>query len=284
MGYDMGKPVKKVKFRVFRYDPEKDEKPHYSEYTIEAWKGMSVLDALNEIKAEQDPTLSWRQSCRMGVCGSCAMVINGKPALACQTQVLKLDSDVITIEPLKSFPVIKDLAPDLQNLFRHHTHVKPYIIRENEEELTEENPTEEFLQSPEELEAFLQFSYCIKCGACVSACPVSQSDPEFYGPQALAQAFRYISDTRDEGEEIRYAIVDNPQGCWRCHFAQSCTFVCPKGVDPAMAIQYLKRDLVLMSIGMKKEKKRAQKAPLGAPTDKVPEKYIPPEFTIAKPE
>ncbi len=284
MGYDMGKVVDRRTFRIFRFDPQKDEKPHYDEFEIDVWKGMTVLDALNEIKEKLDHSLSWRQSCRMGVCGSCAMLINGKPALACQEQVLKLDTRVITVEPLKSFPVIRDLVPDLTNMFRHHTAIKPYIIREDEQELLD--PTGEFLQTPEDVEDYLQFSYCIKCGACISACPISQSDPEFLGPQALSQAYRYIADSRDEGEEERFLVVDSPQGCWRCHFAQSCTFVCPKGVDPALAIQLLKRELVLKNLGIRKHRKKAKLVPLGKPMPKeeVPEKYRYPDFTIAKPE
>jgi succinate dehydrogenase / fumarate reductase iron-sulfur subunit len=210
------------------------------------------------------------------------MLINGKPSLACQTQIDELKSDEIVVEPLKSFPVIKDLAVDLNNMFRHHTAVKPYIIRKDlENEI--ENPTGEFIQSIKELENYLQFSYCIKCGNCISACPISQSDPNFLGPQALMSALRYIYDNRDDGFEERLSIIDSPQGCFRCHFAQSCTYVCPKGVDPAKAIQLLKREVVLHSIGIRKKKKLSNIQKLGEKTKEVPDKYKPPEFTISKP-
>lgn len=272
----------KVKFKVFRFNPNKDEKPYYSEYEIEVYKGMTVLAALNEIKEKIDSTLSWRQSCRMGVCGSCAMFINGKPSLACQTQVLELKTDEITIEPLKSFSVIKDLACDLNNLFKHHTSIKPYIIRKDVEETF--NPEEEYIQSPDELENYLQFAYCIKCGACISACPISQSNEDFLGPQALMSALRYIYDSRDDGFEERLVILDSPNGCFRCHFAQSCSYVCPKGVDPAKAIQFLKREIVLYSLGIKKKKKISQLQKLGEKLKETPEKYKYPEFTIAKPQ
>ncbi len=270
-----------VKFKIFRYNPQKDEKPHYAEYELDVHKGMTVLEALNEIKSKIDGTLSWRQSCRMGVCGSCGMVINGKPGLACQTQILELETDEVVVEPLKSFPVIKDLACDLNNFFRHHTSIKPYIIRKDLEEV--DSPDSEFIQYPSELENYLQFAYCIKCGVCVSACPISQSNEEFLGPQALMSALRYIYDSRDDGFEERIAILDSPNGCFRCHFAQSCSYVCPKGVDPAKAIQYLKREITLYSLGIKKKKKLSQVQKLGEKSSEIPEKYRYPEFTIARP-
>ncbi len=269
-----------VKFKVFRYNPNV-EKPYYSEYELEVRKGMTILEALNEIKEKIDSTLSWRQSCRMGVCGSCAMVINGKPSLACQTQVLELKTDEITLEPLKSFPVIKDLSCYLSNLFRHHTSIKPYIIRKYSEETI--SPDSEFIQTQDELENFLQFAYCIKCGACISACPISQSNEEFLGPQALVSALRFIYDNRDDGFVDRLPILDSPNGCFRCHLAQSCSYVCPKGVDPAKAIQYLKREIVLYSLGIRKKKKLAHVQKLGDKLSEIPEKYKYPEFTLSKP-
>ncbi|MCS7245897.1 MAG: succinate dehydrogenase iron-sulfur subunit [candidate division WOR-3 bacterium] len=271
-----------IRFKIFRYNPKNDQKPYFKEYVLEVYKGMTVLEALNEIKAKLDSTLSWRQSCRMGVCGSCAMIINGKPSLACQTQIMELETDEVVIEPLKSFPVIKDLACDLTNLFRHHTSIKPYIIRDDVEETI--NPDGEYIQSSEELENYLQFAYCIKCGACVSACPISQSNEEFLGPQALMSALRYIYDSRDNGFTERLAILDSPNGCFRCHFAQSCSYVCPKGVDPAKAIQYLKREIVLYSLGIKKKKKTAYIEKSKEKVSEIPEKYKYPEFTISRPE
>lgn len=265
--------VKAVIFRVFRFDPTKDEKPYFKEYEITLAKGMTVLEALIYIKEKIDPTLSFRASCRMGVCGSCAMYINGKPRLACYNQVEDLRSNVISVAPLPNYPVIKDLVPDLTPLFQKHASVKPFIIRPDREEM--ENPTGQFLMTPHQLEDFIQFAYCIKCGACLSACPTVASDPAFLGPQALAQAYRYIADCRDAGAEIRIKILDTAHGPFRCHFAGACTDACPKGVDPALGIQYLKKH---MFFG-KKQKPSGVK-PLAkehVPNEKYP---APPERTV----
>ena len=258
---------------MFRFDPAKDEKPGFQEYDVEMVKGLTVLDGLIYIKENLDSTLSYRASCRMGVCGSCAMYINGKARLACYTQVADLGSSVVSVVPLPNYPVIRDLVPDTTKLFEKHTSIKPYIIREDQEEL--ENPTGQFVQSPEELDRFLQFSYCIKCGACLAACPTVASDPSFLGPQALAQAYRYISDTRDEGYELRLEVLDTAHGPFRCHFAGACTAACPKAVDPALAIQYLKKHMVFG-----KKHKPAGIRPIGTEhkhNDKIAE---PPERTV----
>jgi len=234
-----GKPVT---FKILRYDPEKDDKPFYKTYQFILERGMTILDGLMHIKETQDSTLSYRKSCRMGICGSCAMYVNGLPFLTCQTQIIELDSDVVVIKPLPNYPIIRDLVPDLDSLFQKHQDVKPYLIREDTEEVN--NPSGEFYQTPEELERYIQFSYCIKCGACLSACPTCATDEEYLGPQALAQAYRYNADTRDGGFKERKEAVDVPHGVWRCHFPGACSEACPKGVDPAFALQLLKRKLI----------------------------------------
>jgi succinate dehydrogenase / fumarate reductase iron-sulfur subunit len=234
-----GKPII---FKILRYDPERDDRPFYKSYQIILERGMTVLDGLMRIKETQDSTLSYRKSCRMGICGSCAMYVNGLPVLTCQTQIAELDSNVITVKPLPNYPIIRDLVPDLDSLFKKHQDIKPYIIREDLEETN--NPTGEFSQTPEELERYIQFSYCIKCGACLAACPTCATDEEYIGPQALAQAYRYIVDTRDGGFKQRKKAVDVPHGVWRCHFPGACSEACPKGVDPAFALQLLKRKLI----------------------------------------
>ncbi len=204
---------------------------------------MTVLDGLWKVKELFAPTLAWRSSCRMGICGSCGMLINGRPRLACNTQISELQSDVVAVGPLPNFGIIKDLVPDLHLMFEAHRELMPYLIREDVKE--QNDPTGEYWQTPHELERYLQFSYCIKCGCCMAACPTVATDPKYSGPMPLAQAHRYNSDTRDGGFARRRELLSVGSGPWRCHFAGECSQVCPKGVDPAKAIQLMKQDLVL---------------------------------------
>lgn len=259
----MDKVIKNVTFRVFRYSGS-GESPLYRDYEIPVIRGMTVLEGLIYIKENLDATISMRYSCRMGVCGSCGMIINGKPALACQTQILDLDLDTIKLEPLPNYPVVKDLIPDLSSLFEKHRAVSPYILRDDQREM--DHPTLEFYQSPEELEDYIQFSYCIKCGICLSVCPTVSTDPNFLGPQALAQAARFMIDTRDSGLDQRCDLVDSAHGVWRCHFAGACTEFCPKGVDPAMGAQIVKKTVILRKIlrGKQKEPSPVISEPTGA--------------------
>ncbi|KKM08734.1 succinate dehydrogenase [Clostridiales bacterium PH28_bin88] len=271
---------KKITFKVQRYSPGKDQAPHLQEYSFPVASGMTILDCLIYIKEKIDPTISFRASCRMGICGSCGMLINGFPRLACQTQSFSLESDVIEIKPLPNYPIIKDLVPDLTPMFLKHKSVKPYIIRKDKEEM--ENPTREYSQTPRELEDYLQFAYCLKCGICLAACPTVATDRNFFGPQALAQAFRYNSDTRDDAREERTRIVDNAHGMWRCHMAGACAEACPKGVDPAMAVQLLKRQTASAVLGLRKKRQPARV--VAAPTAVTPRPGVPkaPEPTIGK--
>jgi len=246
---------KNVKIQVFRISKEKPN-PFYQEYEIPFVKGMTVLEALLYIKENLDSTLSFRYSCRMGVCGSCGVYVNGFPHLACHTQLSEIKGSVIKISPLPNYQVIKDLVPDLIPFFNKHTELKPYIIRKDIKEL--DSPQGEYLQSPKEKELFFQFSYCIKCGICYSACPTVATSREFYGPQALTQAFRYIKDNRDEGCKERSQKIDTSFGPWRCHFAGACGQACPKGVDPAFGIQLLKKELLLHRFWLKKEREAAK--------------------------
>ncbi len=235
------KVIKNVVFEILRYDPEKDSAPHMKRYDVPVTKGMTVLDGLLWLKENVDASIAYRSSCRMGVCGSCGMFINGMPRLACNNQIMHLKADVIKIKPLPNNNIIKDLVPDLEPFFDKHRTVKPFLIRDQVAEL--DNPTGEYFQSPEELVNYIQFAYCIKCGICLSACPTVATDDKFLGPQALAQAWRYSADSRDEGGKERHAIVDVNHGAWNCHFAGACSDACPKGVDPAFAIQLLKQDI-----------------------------------------
>ncbi|MFQ6116800.1 MAG: succinate dehydrogenase/fumarate reductase iron-sulfur subunit [Candidatus Bipolaricaulia bacterium] len=265
--------MRTVVFKVTRYDPEVGGRARRQSYEVPVARGMTVLDALIWIKNNLDGTLSYRASCRMGVCGSCGMFINRKPRLACQTQVSELNSTIVEVAPLPNYANIKDLVPDLEPLFEKHQAIKPYLIREDKKE--QENPIGEYLQSPEELEDYLQLSYCIKCGLCLSACPTVATDPAFLGPQALAQGYRYSADSRDEGFAERISVIDSDQGCWRCHFAGACTEACPKGVDPARAIQFLKRKVIAYNLGFGRRRKGAPLSPLD-PRPGIPQ---PPERT-----
>jgi succinate dehydrogenase / fumarate reductase, iron-sulfur subunit len=239
----MSKTFDKVTYRIRRYDPNKDSAPHWESYTIPYTPGLTVLDGLWRIKETQAPDLSWRASCRMGVCGSCGMLINGMPRLACNTQISELGTSELAVAPLPNFNIIKDLVPDVMPMIETHQELMPYIVRDDVEE--QEHPTGEFDQSAHELEQYLQFSYCIKCGCCMAGCPTYATDPVYAGPMPLGQAHRYNADTRDKGLEVRKEILSGPRGPWRCHFAGECSRVCPKGVDPAKAIQLMKKELVL---------------------------------------
>jgi succinate dehydrogenase / fumarate reductase iron-sulfur subunit len=238
MGHHGGSD-KSVVVRVKRYDPERGF--YRSEYKVSLDRFATVLDALIRIIETQDPTLAVRYSCRMGICGSCGMIINGIPRLACETNIEKLGTQVIDVEPMYNFRILRDLATDMGGFFKKHKAVKPYLIRSDPGEQFRYDS--EYRQTPEELEKFLPFTYCIKCGLCVAACPVVSEKPWFLGPQALAQAYRWYADSRDEGGLSRLEGVDSFEGVWSCEFAGSCSRVCPKGVDPALAIQALKMEI-----------------------------------------
>ncbi len=228
---------KSITLRIARYNPKHDESSQFMEFSVPYEKWTTVLEAILEVKKHFDHSVAVRYSCRQATCGSCGMMINGKPRLACFTKISELNSNVITVEPMNNFPIIRDLAVKFERLFDTHHKIKPYLIRDDSELESDER---EFLQSPKEVEQYIQFANCIKCGLCNSACPTMATDSSFVGPQALAQAYRYVADSRDKGKDTRLKIIDDSHGIWRCHFAGSCSQVCPKGVDPAMGIQLLR--------------------------------------------
>jgi len=237
----IGKGSRTVTFVVKKYVPEKqgfDE----TTYEVQADPFTSVLDALIGIKERSDRTLSMRYSCNMGICGSCGMVINGKPRLACETNVFALGTDTIRVGPLEGHPLLRGLVADFDEFFEKHKSVKPWIIRKDMvEKLTAQK---EYHQTRGQVDYFLDFAHCIECGLCVDACPVSNTNPHFIGPQALSQAYRYNSDSRDEGERERLDSLDHMEGVWGCEYAGACSQVCPKGVDPALTIQLLKLNIM----------------------------------------
>ena len=227
-------------FVVTRFDPDRDEAPRTQQYKVPVRDDWKVLDALNYIKDEIDPTLSHRWSCRMAVCGSCGMNVDGKPTLTCKQPVDEY-GDEIEIEPLSNFPVIRDLVVELEGFLEKLQHVKPWIVRAKEAAV-EAGPLR---QSPEELERFKQFSYCINCMLCYAACPVVANEPEFLGPAAIALGHRYNLDTRDEGAGERNEIFRGEGTVFSCSYANECSEVCPKHVDPAAAINQAKFGAVI---------------------------------------
>jgi len=247
--------TRNILFYVRRFDPDRDKAPRQEQYTVPVEKGMTVLDGLHYIKQTQDASLGFRFSCRMGVCGSCGMLINGKPGLACNTQIMDVSETALTVAPLPNFNIIRDLVPDLVPMFGVHKSIQPYIQRSDVEENA--NPTMEYFQSPHQLEAFLQFTYCIKCGCCMAACPTMATDRAYLGPMPLTQVYRYNVDSRDDAGDKRKDMASGSHGVFNCHYAGECSRACPKGVDPARAIQLMKKDLVWGYFGLSQHGKCA---------------------------
>ena len=211
------------------------ETPFYQTYELRFDEELTALDALNILKDEQDGSLTFRWSCRMGICGSCSAIVNGKPVLMCQTYLRDLKQPV-RIEPLRNFPVIKDLVVDIDDVFEKMRGTMPYMTRMKEKALEDG----EYEQTPAQLEKLKQTSQCIKCMLCYSACPVYGEDKNFVGPAAGALAFHYNADSRDQGKDERMDRVIGEKGVWKCSFVGECSAVCPKRVDPALALQRLK--------------------------------------------
>ena len=227
-----------ITLEVLRYLPEGDAEPVFQQYEVPLREDWVVLDALNHIKDHIDGTLSYRWSCRMGVCGSCGMMINGTPVLTCAAFLTSFAPGPIRIEPMAHFPVVRDLVVEVTDFVDKLQEAKPWIIRQEEKPLSEG----EFRQTPEELDDFKQYSMCINCMLCYSACPVYGLDQEFSGPAALALAQRYNKDNRDQGNAERMESLSNDEGIWGCTMVGECSEVCPKNVDPAAAIQQYKLD------------------------------------------
>jgi fumarate reductase iron-sulfur subunit len=225
-----------IVLEVFRYLPEAEAQPRFQRYEVPFAPDWVVLDALNYIKDHLDGTLSYRWSCRMGICGSCGMMVNGEPRLTCAAFLREYSPGSVRVEPLAHFPVIRDLVINLDAFMDRLREVKAWLIpRERRAE-----ETAEYLQTPEQLARYKQFSLCINCMLCYAACPVYGLDPHFIGPAALALAHRYNNDSRDGGWEERTAVLMRDEAVWECTFVGQCSVVCPKHVDPAGAIQQAK--------------------------------------------
>ena len=225
-----------IKLDVTRYSPEHDAAPRSQTFEVPFRKDWVILDGLNYIKDKVDGTLTYRWSCRMGICGSCGMMVNGEPKLTCATFLTDYAPGPVRVEPLRYFPVVRDLVIEMTDFVRKLKKAKPWIIRKEEKPLAEG----EYLQTPQQLDAYKQYSMCINCVLCYAACPVYGLDPLFIGPAALALAQRYNMDSRDEGAAERLDTLSQHDAIWGCTFVGECTRVCPKHVDPAGAIQRYK--------------------------------------------
>ena len=228
--------LRKLEIEVLRYDPEQDSEPRYESFKVEIDEDLAILDALRDIKEEQDSSLAFRWSCHMMVCGSCGMMVNGEPVLTCSTFVRDLP-DKVRIEPLENFPIERDLVVVLDDVMEKLQMAKPYIIRKDP-------PPEgkEFTQPRSALYKFKQYTMCVNCMCCYAACPQYALDKDFIGPAVLALAHRYNIDSRDQGKSERLDILADHDGVWNCSFVGACSEVCPKHVDPAAALQQMKVD------------------------------------------
>jgi fumarate reductase iron-sulfur subunit len=225
-----------ITLQVARYRPGTDRAPRIQEYEVPLRADWAILDGLNYIKDRIDGTLSFRWSCRMGICGSCGMMVNGDPTLTCGAFLIDYAPGPVRVEPLLNFPVIRDLVVDIEEFMRKLPTVKPWLVREDEPPFADV----EYLQTPAEMDDYKQFSMCINCMLCYAACPVYALEPEFLGPAAIALAQRYNLDSRDQGAHQRLNVLATDEGIWACTYVGECTTACPKGVDPAGAIQRYK--------------------------------------------
>ena len=225
-----------VKLTVMRFRPEQEVEPAFQTYEVPYRKDWVVLDALNYIKDNLDGSLSYRWSCRMGVCGSCGMMVNGEPKLTCASFLSESLPGPIKVEPLRYFPIVRDLVVEMSDFMRKLKKVKPWIVRRTKKPVS----AGEYRQTPEELDSYKQFSMCINCMLCYAACPVYGLEPGFMGPAVLALAQRYNKDSRDQSAKERLEICSEHDGIWQCTFVGECSKACPKGVDPAGAIQQYK--------------------------------------------
>jgi fumarate reductase iron-sulfur subunit len=224
-----------IELEVLRYNPETDAEPHWQRYSVPRNDEWVVLDALNHIKDHIDPTLSYRWSCHMAVCGSCGMMINREPKLACKAFVRDYEG-IIRVEALAHFPIERDLVTVVEDFMAKLARVKPYLIPK------EPKPLEagEYRQTPAELHRYRQYSQCINCMLCYAACPEYGLTPKFIGPAAITLAHRYNEDSRDGGRELRQQEIAADEGVWECTFVGACSEACPKHVDPAAALQQVK--------------------------------------------
>jgi len=228
-----------VTVKILRYNPEVSEEASWESYQVTAEPTDRVLDALHKVKWDLDGSLTFRRSCAHGVCGSDAMRINGKNRLACKTLLKDVNpSEPITVEPIKGLPVLKDLVVDMEPFFDAYRSVMPFLVTSGNE------PTRERIQSQKDRQRFDDTTKCILCAACTTSCPVYWADGQYFGPQAIVGAHRFIFDSRDEGTDQRLEILNDREGVWRCRTTFNCTEACPRGIEVTKAIQEVKRALI----------------------------------------
>jgi succinate dehydrogenase / fumarate reductase iron-sulfur subunit len=227
-------------FKIRRFNPEEDDKPHWEEYSIEADPKDRLLDALHSIKWYRDGSLTLRRSCAHGVCGSDAMVINGHTRLSCKVLMEDAvrESDPITVEAMRGFPLIKDLVVDMDFFMEKYRYIKPYLINET-------SPQGERLQSQQERARYDDTTKCIMCGACTGSCPTFWADKEYLAPAAIVQAHRFIFDSRDDATRERLEIMRQEGGVFTCRSIYNCSEACPRGIDVVKAINEVRRAIFL---------------------------------------
>jgi len=226
-----------VTLKIQRFNPEKDQKPQWAEYQVDVEPTDRLLDALHLVKWYQDGTLAFRRSCAHGVCGSDAMTINSVNRLACKVLMNELGSKV-TVEPLRGFPIVKDLVVDMEPFFVKYRSVKAYFVT------YEPDPPVERYQSQEERARFDDTTKCILCGACTSSCPSFWGNRDYVGPAAIVQAHRFIFDSRDQGANERLEVLNDRDGVWRCRTIFNCVGACPREIDVTRAIGEVKKLLL----------------------------------------
>ena len=219
-----------VDLRVLRFDPERDAKPHWESYLVQSEPMDRVLDLLHRVKNEQDGSLTFRRSCAHGVCGSDAMLINGRNRLACKIRIEQLGRKRITVAPLPGLPLIKDLVVDMEGFFAKYRSVQPFLIADGPA------PERERRQTALERARYDDTTKCILCAACTSSCPSFWAQPSYVGPAAIVNAHRFIFDSRDEAADERLEILADKDGVWRCRTIFNCTDACPRGINITRAI------------------------------------------------
>ncbi len=233
--------LRHLSLSIYRFNPETDQKPYMREYTLEIPRTSDpkLLVLLERIKAEQDGTLSYRRSCREGVCGSDGMNINGTNGLACITALSHLNTDKIVIRPLPGFPVLRDLVVDMSQFYQQYERVEPYLQN------SEIEPAHERLQSPADRAKLDGLYECILCACCTSSCPSFWWNPDkFVGPAGLLQAQRFLSDSRDTATASRLEKLQDPFSVFRCRSIMNCSNVCPKGLNPSKAISEIRKQML----------------------------------------